>query len=290
VAVRPVDWLLGAYVAFVTGLIVLRGGVGAATPWILSGHLLFFVLLVLFQRRPPRGRLGGTLHDLYPLIVLMPFYTELGFLGMEQGAERIFANDAVVQGWEQWLFGSQISYQWIRHAPSVFWSGFLHVSYLSYYPLVVVGPILLTIRGQRPEAQRVLFTTMMAYVTCYLVFLLFPVAGPNYAFQHPTGPVRDVWSAEAVYAFLGGGSSIGTAFPSSHVAATLAAVFALWGEWKWLAAALTVPAALLVVATVYCQMHYGIDALAGIAVAVGAAIAGHRIRRHSRDSATSLAF
>ncbi len=287
---RPVDWLLGGYVAFVTGLIVLRGGVGTATPWILSGHLLFFVLLVLFQRRPPLGRLGGTLHDLYPLILLMPFYTELGFLGMEHGAERIFANDAVVQGWEQWLFGSQISYEWIRHAPSVFWSSVLHLSYLSYYPLVVVGPILLTIRGQRPEARRVLFTTMVAYVTCYVVFLSFPVAGPNYAFQHPTGPVRDVWSAVAVYAVLGGGSSIGTAFPSSHVAATLAAVFALWDEWRSLGAALTVPAALLVVATVYCQMHYGIDALAGIAVAVGAAIAGHRIRRHSRGSTTSLAF
>ena len=289
-AVRPVDWLLGAYVAFVTGLVVLRGGVGAATPWILSGHLLFFVLLFLFRQRQALGRLGGTLHDLYPLILLMPFYTELGFLGMAQGPDRIFANDVVVQGWEQWLFGSQISYRWIRNAPSVFWSGVLHLSYLSYYPLVVVGPILLTIRGRRSEAQRVLFTTMMAYVACYVVFLLFPVAGPNYTFQHPTGPVRDVWSAEVVYAALGGGSSIGTAFPSSHVAATLAAVIALWDEWKSLAAALTVPAVLLVVATVYCQMHYGIDALAGIAIAVGAAIVGHHLRRDPHGPATSLAF
>lgn len=287
---RPVDWLLGGYVAFVTALIVIRRGVGTATPWILAGHVLLFALLVLLARGQPRGRLGEMLHDLYPLILLIPFYTELGFFGRDSGTQHIFANDAVVQGWEQQLFGSQISYQWIRQSPSVFWSGLLHLSYLSYYPLVVVGPILLTIRGRRLETHRVLFVTMTAYVACYLVFLLFPVAGPNYAFPHPTGPVRDVWSARTVYAVLGSGSSIGTAFPSSHVAATLAAVFALWREWKSLAVTLAVPAALLVLAVVYCQMHYGIDALAGIAVAVVAAVGGPLVLRRSRGSDTSLAF
>ncbi len=289
-AVRPVDWLLGGYVAFVTGLVLIRGGVGTATPWILSAHLLFFLLLALFQHRRSHGRLGQTLHDLYPLILLMPFYTELGLLGMDRGVERILANDAVVQGWEYWLFGSQISYEWIRRSPSVLWSHVLHFSYLTYYPIVVVGPILLVMRGRRPEARQVLFVTMLAYVACYVVFLLFPVAGPNYAFSHPAGVVREPWSAKAVYGVLGSGSSIGTAFPSSHVAATIAAVLALWKEWKPLAVALTVPAGVLVVATVYCQMHYGIDALAGVGVAVAAAMVGYRVRRSSRESAGSLAF
>lgn len=289
-AVRPVDWLLGGYVAFVTGLVLIRGGVGTATPWILSAHLLVFLLLALFQHRRSHGRLGQTLHDLYPLILLMPFYTELGLLGMDRGVERILANDAVVQGWEYWLFGSQISYEWIRRSPSVLWSHVLHFSYLTYYPIVVVGPILLVMRGRRPEARQVLFVTMLAYVACYVVFLLFPVAGPNYAFSHPAGVVREPWSAKAVYGVLGSGSSIGTAFPSSHVAATIAAVLALWKEWKPLAVALTVPAGVLVVATVYCQMHYGIDALAGVGVAVAAAMVGYRVRRSSRESAGSLAF
>ncbi len=131
---------------------------------------------------------------------------------------------------------------------------------------------------------------MAAYVACYVVFLLFPVAGPNYAFPHPTGPVRDTWSAEAVYAVLGSGSSVGTAFPSSHVAAAVAAMLGLWSEWKPLAWALAIPVGLLVVSTVYCQMHYGIDALAGIAVAVAAMIAGHLVGRDSTDTAPRLAF
>jgi membrane-associated phospholipid phosphatase len=92
------------------------------------------------------------------------------------------------------------------------------------------------------------------------------VAGPNYAFDHPTGPVRDVWSARLVYNVLAGGSSFGAAFPSSHVAATLAATVALWRTWKPLAAAFTLPMILLVIATVYCQMHYAIDASVGLLV------------------------
>jgi membrane-associated phospholipid phosphatase len=69
-----------------------------------------------------------------------------------------------------------------------------------------------------------------------------------------------------VYNVLAGGSSFGAAFPSSHVAASLAATLALWRTWKPLAAVFTIPMILLVVATVYCQMHYGIDAGAGLLV------------------------
>jgi membrane-associated phospholipid phosphatase len=114
----------------------------------------------------------------------------------------------------------------------------------------------------------VLLATMIAYLVCYTVFIVFPVAGPNFAFDHPTGPVREVWSARMVYALLGTGSSVGTAFPSSHVAATFAAVFANWCEWRLLGVIFIVPASFMAVATVYCQMHYGIDALAGLLLGV----------------------
>jgi membrane-associated phospholipid phosphatase len=107
---------------------------------------------------------------------------------------------------------------------------------------------------------------MVAFVLCYVVFVLFPVAGPNYAFEHPTGAVREVWSARLVYGVLAGGSSFGAAFPSSHVAAAGVAILALWREAPRAAAALVVPAVLLVIGTVYCQMHYGVDVLGGLLV------------------------
>jgi membrane-associated phospholipid phosphatase len=91
--------------------------------------------------------------------------------------------------------------------------------------------------------------------------------------------VREVWSARLVYGVLSLGSAIGTAFPSSHVAATVAVVATTWSASRRLFAVTLVPAVLLVVATVYCQMHYGVDALAGLAVA-GAATATVRTVSH----------
>jgi membrane-associated phospholipid phosphatase len=253
--------------------------VGVATGYVITAHVLFGVLLYLFTRLDEKAKVGQTLHDLYPLVLLVAFYAEFGIIGDDLGYVSVLERDGVVQRWEETLFGMQISYEWIRRAPSVFWSGVFHLAYALYVPLVVLGPILLTVRGRREAARRVLFTTLLAYVACWIVFVLWPVAGPNYAFEHPTGAVRAVWSARLVYAVLDGGSSFGSAFPSSHVAATVAAVGALWSEWRTLAAAFLLPAALLVVGTVYCQMHYGVDALAGLAVAVLAITLGRRIRR-----------
>ncbi|MGD2136460.1 MAG: phosphatase PAP2 family protein, partial [Gemmatimonadales bacterium] len=221
---RPVDRLLGAYVVVVTAVILARGGAGAATAWLLTAHVLFGTLLILFARRDSDSGLGGVMHDVYPLLLLSAFYTELGILAEAQGLRATLAHDVTVQGWEATLFGRQISYTWIRSSPSVFWSGLLHLAYLTYYPIILAGPIVFLLGKRREAVRRVVFTLMLGFVLCYLVFLFFPVAGPNYLFSEPTGAARDVWTADVVYAILGAGSAIGTAFPSSHVAATVASV------------------------------------------------------------------
>ena len=276
---NPVDKLIGIYVAFVSVMAVFRLGPGDADFWwVLLAQGLTFVLLYLFTKAGPNERVGTVLHDLYPLLLIPVLYTELAFLNVGLGVDVVFGNDLIVQGWEESLFGAQVSYTWIRAYPSVFWSGLLHLAYVSYYPIVYLGPILLLARGRRQSARQVLFAAMLAYLICYSVFMLFPVAGPNWVFDNPTGPVREVWSARMVYGLLGTGSSVGTAFPSSHVAATFTAVFANWREWRALALVFVVPASFMAVATVYCQMHYGIDALLGLGLAVVVTLVARRVR------------
>jgi membrane-associated phospholipid phosphatase len=276
---NPVDKLIGVYLAFVSVMAVFRLGPGDVIFWwVLLAQALTFLLLYLFTLVEPKARVGRVLHDLYPLLLIPALYTELAFLNIGLGVDVVFANDLIVQGWEESLFGAQVSYTWIRTYPSVFWSGLLHLAYVSYYPIVYLGPILLLARGRRQSARQVLFATMLAYLICYSVFILFPVAGPNWVFDNPTGPVREVWSARLVYSLLGTGSSVGTAFPSSHVAATFAAVFANWREWRALALVFVVPASFMAVATVYCQMHYGIDALVGLGLAVVVTLMARRVQ------------
>lgn len=278
-ALRPVDRLLAGYVVFLTALIVWRGPLSdPAFPWLLVMHGLIAALLWLFTKLNAEHTMGNAVHDLYPIVLLMPFYAEIGFMNRGLGEAAVYANDAVVQSVEATLFGGQISYEWIRNYPSRFWSGLLHLAYFSYYPIVIAGPVLLVARGKRSEGRSVILATMIAFVVCYVWFVLYPVAGPNYTFAHPTGPVREVWSARLVYGVLAGGSSFGAAFPSSHVAATVAATIGLWRVWKSLAAWFVFPAALLTVGTIYCQMHYGVDATSGLALGVVAGMVGARFK------------
>jgi membrane-associated phospholipid phosphatase len=80
-----------------------------------------------------------------------------------------------------------------------------------------------------------------------------------------------------VYDALSQGSSFGAAFPSSHVAGTVAALLASWQSSRRLGLLLLVPTGLLLVAVVYCQMHYAVDALAGLGIGVLAGEAGRRV-------------
>ncbi|HTK55950.1 MAG TPA: phosphatase PAP2 family protein, partial [Gemmatimonadales bacterium] len=88
--------------------------------------------------------------------------------------------------------------------------------------------------------------------------------GPYHIFPWPTGEVVNNPMAKLVYATLHSGNSYGAAFPSSHVAATTAAVIAAWLGHRKLGAFLLIPALLLAIGTVYCHMHYAIDASTGL--------------------------
>ncbi len=288
-AVTKTDRLLLGYALFASAVIVARGWALRSGPaWILSMHALLVLLIWLSSRLREEHKVGQLAHDLYPLIMLPPFYASIGILTEELGWERVLAHDRVVQSWEAALFGGQPSYDWIRSAPSVFWSGILHLAYFSYY-FILLGPVLLLIRGRRSQARDVLFRCMLAFVTCYVVFILYPVAGPYYAFPWPEGAVREVWSARLVYGLLESGSSFGAAFPSSHVAATVAVTLGVWQYQRALGLLFAPLALLLTVGTVYCQMHYALDATAGLLLGVGAWGLGGKIGNTTIAASAPLA-
>jgi membrane-associated phospholipid phosphatase len=121
-------------------------------------------------------------------------------------------------------------------------------------------------RRQTVELRSFVFTVMATFVVCYLAFVVFPVAGPYYLFPRPSAWFIDNVPARLVYATLAAGSSYGAAFPSSHVAAAVAATVSSFRGNRALGLALVIPTILLSVGVVYCQMHYGVDAVAGAVV------------------------
>lgn len=267
---RAVDILLLGYLGVVSVVALGRAPAQPEAWWLLGAHGLFVLLLALVTR-PGLGVVGQTLREIYPLLLLGGLYAELDVLNALGGAP---VHDALVQQWELAIFGGQISQRWWQAAPSRLWSAVFHGAYFSYYLIVTLPAFYFVWRRDLDAVRHFVLAVMATFVFCYLVFIFFPVAGPYYEFPRPPAWFTDNFPARLVYGVLAAGSSYGAAFPSSHVAATIAAAMAASRSSRRLGLALVLPTILLTIGVVYCQMHYGVDAVAGIVVGVAVGTSG----------------
>jgi len=258
---RPVDLLLLAYLIVVSVVAAVRISHNPGGWWLLLAHALFVLLLFLLTR-PGLGPVGRTIREIYPLILLPALYSELDVLN----ANAVAMHDATVQNWEMLLFGRQVSQDFWQAVPSRFWSTVFHSSYLSYYLIISAPALYFAWKGDIQAVRRFVLVVIATFVVCYLAFIFFPVAGPYYAFPRPEAWFTSNIAARLTYEALATGSSYGAAFPSSHVAAALAATLAAARSSPRLGLILLIPTLLLTFGVVYCQMHYGVDALSGLAV------------------------
>ena len=264
---RPVDRVLLGYVVVTSVVAAARLASTPSAMWVLLANALVLLLIGLARRAGDASWLA----DLYPICILLALY---GALDLLAGYGRVATYDAIVQRWEAALFGGQISREWWQRVPSSFWSTLLHGAYFSYYLVIPAGPLWFLWKGDRRNLRRVVLAEVTTFVLCYLGFIFFPVAGPYYEFPRPSPAFLDNGPARLVYGILAKGSAYGAAFPSSHVAGVIAAIIASAGGSRALGAVLAVPGLLLTVGVVYCQMHYGVDAISGVLIGVlGAATA-----------------
>lgn len=203
------------------------------------------------------------LRDLLPLLLGPFLYIELRWLIPGVGRPH---SDALVITWEHALFGGNPSATWALAMPFTALSEALHFAYASYYAIVLVPPIVLYTRGRRDAFAATMLALTLVYGACFTTYLLFPVDGPRYLVgpaHAPDGPVRSF-----VLHLLEAGSSRGTAFPSSHVAASVVAALCALTFQRTLGVVVSVLTLGLALGTVYGGFHYGVDALAGAAAGI----------------------
>lgn len=278
---RLAEWFLLAYLGITSVVALVRLPGFPPMGWVLLANALYAILIVL-AARPELGRAAEVLRDIYPILLLGALYPALDILNYFGG---IGTHDLAVRGWEVSLFGEEVSRTWWQSQPSRFWSTVLHGAYVAYYPIIVAPLAVFLLRGDIVAARRTALWLVTTFLLSYLVFLGYPVAGPYYEFARPDPSFLDNPAARLVYATLERGSAYGAAFPSSHVAATLVATAAAFRGSRWLGWVLVLPAVLLTVGVVYCQMHYAVDALAGVALAAVIILAGNRLERGRRGLA-----
>jgi membrane-associated phospholipid phosphatase len=270
-AIRLAGALPTAFLAVTTPAMALYALRSAQ--WMPLGAHLFVLLaaaVVLFSQ----SRALRPLRDWLPLAVGPFLYVELRWLIAGVGRPHV---DALVQRWEHWLLPGNPSATWAPSMPSLALSEALHFAYASYYLLIYVPPVILYLRARRQDFALTMLALAIVYGVCFVTYLFFPVDGPRFIIgpaPAPAGPVR-----ELVLRLLAAGSSRGTAFPSSHVAASVVASLCALRVQPRVGLTVLVLTAGLTLGTVYGGFHYGVDALAGLIVGAMswlAAMAGWR--------------
>ena len=275
-----VDYLVLAYLA-ATALVALTSltgmGVGIAVLHAAGMGVIWWVAALPL----PSHRLALFFRLFYPVALTPILYMGLAPLNQVHVTGYF---DSTVMEWEELLFGSQLAMVFSDWYGRLWFSEMLHFGYFSYY-FIVPGAAVTAFLLKGPRAlERASFTIALAFFICYLSFSVFPVAGPRYDFPQIAGEAADGKMFALVHAILESGSSKGTAFPSSHVAATLSAWFATGRESKrvfWIMAPFAVS---LTLGTVFGRFHYGIDATVGLLVAITAYLATPWLMRRLESS------
>jgi membrane-associated phospholipid phosphatase len=247
---------------------------------LLAIHLVGGWLLLAQRPDAEAGRVAGWARDWLPLFVVPLVYWEVPLLA--EAIHRGESYDALVMRWEAALFGGQPSLTMAARWPALWISEPLHGAYLSYYFIMAVPPVALWFMGRREAFRRVVFALAVVILLHQAAFVAFPVLGPRYLFPAPAGALEAGPLYQLTHQVLEGGSSPGTAFPSSHVGISVAVTVALFRERLAAAPWVAVLTALLAVATVYGGFHYAVDAVAGVALGLIAAAIAPRLMTRMR--------
>lgn len=219
----------------------------------------------------------------YLLLMLGSWYPDTYEINNQFGSlDHIFAS------WEQELFGCQPAALFSQKFSSAFVSELMYMGYVSYYLFFVITIFIVYFRNYQ-QLERISLMIFAGFFTCYVIFLLLPVTGPQYYYhavgmdEIMVGNLPDIghyfsetteclkapgWTDGLFYNLCQLAHQTGerptAAFPSSHVAiATLVmAIVIKVRMWKYLLF-LAVPYLFLCMSTVYIQAHYAIDSMAG---------------------------
>lgn len=151
--------------------------------------------------------------------------------------------------------------------PAVFTDA-VYLAYFSYYLLPVTVAVLAS-RAGPGTFERTVFALLLGFYVTFLGYLLLPASGPRLPFEAEAHQLGGGAISDAVRAFLRAAETTTLdAFPSGHT--TVSVIAAVTGSrllgrrgaalvWTWAAA--------IVFATVYINVHYAVDVLAGLVLA-----------------------
>jgi len=233
-----------------------------------AAYALTMFVLIKFDHGHPRVSDPLTILRYWlPTCFVLILYFELGFLVPTLRDYSDYRYDRVLQAIDIWLMGDPEAF--IRGLANTTLSDVLTVCYFAFYPLTLILPALLFVRGAFELYQRVAAIILMAFLLSYVGYVIFPALGPHRLFDVQRPPELDGFGlSRAGYQWLRGiPNEPPDAFPSGHalIAMLVPALAWRWQRtWFWWLAPFGLG---IVLSTIYLRLHYVTDVVASVVIA-----------------------
>ncbi len=201
---------------------------------------------------------------------------------------RIFPNlDHIFAQADLTLFGCQPALLFDQVCSNYWWREFFNFGYWSYYPMIFTVTIWYIFKNPK-EIERCTFILIGSFYIYYLIYILLPVAGPQFYFPvigdeliaagpypaigdyfnlHPDITIAQEGKGGLFTTLVGIAQASGerptAAFPSSHIGISTILMLLAFRTKKELGSFLIPFYVLLCCATVYIKAHYLVDAIGG---------------------------
>ena len=172
--------------------------------------------------------------------------------------------DAKLIGADYWLTGVHPTV-WLEQFATPARNDFMQFAYLTYFTYLLVLAGVLYYRRDWRGYWSVMTYSAVGYVIGYLIAIFFPIESPWFSMVgawHGTlqgGPITATINFIEHF-----GRVRGAAFPSEHVAGSVAALWGAWRHRRWLFWAMLPLVTCMCLSTIWGRYHYVADVIGGI--------------------------
>lgn len=263
---NPSELALWLYLILTGMLILLRHSVLPHAHFqlaIRAGVILVTGLLAWMQHRGNFTKALPAIRFILPLLLLTYLYKETDTLN-----NTFFSHDLdpFFSGIEQSLFGLQPALAFAVNIPSDLFAELMYFGYFSYYLMLAAVPIYIYFTRDPAIASRTMFIIIHSFFLFYILFILFPVGGPQFYFTDWPVLPQGYFFGTVMRFIQENGEAPTAAFPSSHVSICFMLIALSYRYAKVLLKFIIPVAVLLVLSTVYIRAHYIIDIIGAILI------------------------
>jgi membrane-associated phospholipid phosphatase len=165
---------------------------------------------------------------------------------------------------DYWLTGVHPTV-WLEQFATPARNEFMQFAYLTYFTyLLLLGGVLYYWRDWRGYWS-VMTYSAVGYAIGYVIAILFPIESPWFSMAGAWhGPLQGGPVTATINFVEHFGRVHGAAFPSEHVAGSVAALWGAWRHRRWLFWVMAPLVLSMCVSTIWGRYHYVVDVLAGM--------------------------